>query len=136
MLMALVTTSAAESKRKPLVVSDGTDPKQSDRAIDHKVDRPLDKADPLGDLIVRRAQLFQEFRAGKLSQDDLKWKWDRLRNQALEAVRDGNHTYYERQNAYGELLDTGVFTKDELAGSGVQLVDYGFTKEEPKAISA
>ncbi|MBM3273843.1 MAG: hypothetical protein FJZ00_01725, partial [Candidatus Sericytochromatia bacterium] len=96
--------------------------------VPRKLDRPIDAADPVGDLIVRRAELFAAFKDGRLSQEDLQWTWDELRAQALAMLNSRDLSYYEKQDAYAQLLDFGVFTPEELGDKGVLLADYGISK--------
>ncbi len=77
-------------KGKVVVVADAPDlgvGEGSLPATRQNLDRAIDKADPVGDLIVRRAELFQAFKNGEITQEELRNRWDALREQALKKAR-------------------------------------------------
>lgn len=91
---------------------------------DKRLDRPIDPLDPVSDLVVRRAELFQAFREGKITQEMLTRLWDSLRNQALDAVKNGNWSYFEQQDLMARLIEMAAFTEEEAARLGARLDDY------------
>lgn len=96
-----------------------------------KLDRPIDRLDPASDLVVRRAELFQAFREGRISQDNLKEIWDSLRKQALDAVKNGSWTYFEKQDLMARMVEMAAFTEEEASTMGVT-----FEASIPEQLSA
>lgn len=126
--------NATRVKGKVLVAIDGPDPSRAQLDAAHKaaeleakgIRRPLDDADPVSDLIARRAQLFQEFRQGVLDQDSLRDTWESLRKEAVAKAVNGKGSIFEKQGALQQLLDIGAFTPQEAKDLGIQVVSNAF----------
>lgn len=125
---------AARIKGRVLVAIDGADPTEAQLDAAHQaslkeardIRRPLDAKDPVSDLVIRRAQLFQEFRNGTLDQDSLRETWEALRQEAVNRIVDGKGSVFEKQAALQQLLDMGAFTPQEAEKLGIQVVATGF----------
>jgi len=123
-------------KGKVVVVRDGPDPGVGESSgakphDDRSLERPLDKFDPVGDLIVRRAELFQAFRDGRLTQADLRKHWDDARDEALRLITAGDLSYYERRDQMQQVLDGAIFTHAELDDRGVRMDEFGLAALQP-----
>lgn len=126
--------NATRVKGKVLVAIDGPDPTKAQLDAAHRAHeqdakdfrRPLDDADPVSDLIARRALLFQEFRHGGLDQDSLRDSWESLRKEAVAKVLNSKGSVFEKQGALQQLLDIGAFTPDEAKDLGIQVVSAVF----------
>lgn len=115
-------------KGEVVMVQDAPDPKDSGRdkcdfspRVESRLDRPIDPKDPVSDLVVRRAELFKAFRESRITQDTLKTTWDSLRNQALEAVKNGSWSYFEKQDLLQRLMEMAAFSSDEAVKMGLSL---------------
>jgi hypothetical protein len=121
---------ATHIEGRVVVVLDGADPSKGQVEALHngseakarEVKRPIDKEDPVADLVARRAELFQDFKAGALDQDSLKTSWDSLRDETFSAVVGKEQSFYEKQAGLQQLLDIGAFTPAEVEAKGIQFV--------------